>query len=48
MDKELSTKMGRKYPKCHKIYLLKLSAQAQKFGIFKKKTLWVSVVRAAA
>ena len=35
MDKWLSTKMGAdKYPK---IYLPKLSAQAQKFGILMKK-----------
>ena len=27
----------RKYPKCPKIYLPKLSAQAQKFGILMKK-----------
>ena len=26
-----------KYPECPKIYLPKLSAQAQKFGIFMKK-----------
>ena len=34
-----------KYPKCPKIYLLKLSAQAQKFGISINKRLhWASVV----
>ena len=35
-----------KYLKCPKIYLPKLSAQAQKFGILMKKRLhWASVVR---
>ena len=49
MDKGLtvSTKMGadnmaiNKYPKCPKIYLPKLSAQAQKFGILMIKGLIV-------
>ena len=35
-----------KYPKFHKIYLPKLSAQAQMFGILMEKMLdWVAVVR---
>ena len=29
--------VGQKYPKCPKIYLPKLSAKAQKFGISMKK-----------
>ena len=41
MDKRLNityTKMGAdKYPECPKIYLPKLSAHAQKFGISMKK-----------
>ena len=47
-----NTKMGAdkvfgKYPKCPKLYLPKLSAQAQKFEILMKKRRlhWVSVVR---
>ena len=37
---------NRKYPKCHRIYLPNLSAQAQKFWISMKKRLhWASVVR---
>ena len=36
MDKG-AYKLAEKYPKCPKIYLLKLSAQAQKFGISMKK-----------
>ena len=38
-------KIGRKYPKCPKIYLPKLSVQGQKFGILINKRLhWASVV----
>ena len=40
MDKGLTVPkwvLGRKYPKCSKIYVPKLSAQAQKFGILMKK-----------
>ena len=40
---------GRKNPNCPKIYVPKLSAQAQKFGISMKKRLhWASVVRVHA
>jgi hypothetical protein len=42
MDKGLTVpkrmlKIGQKYPKCPKIYLPELSAQALKFGISMKK-----------
>ena len=39
-------KFCQKYPKCPKIYLPNLSAQAQKFGIYfnEKRLHWASVV----
>ena len=39
MDKGLTVpdSLAEKYPKCPKIYLPNLSAQAQKFGISMKK-----------
>ena len=41
MDKGLTQNI----PNALKIFGLNLSAQAQKFGIFEKKNLWMSVVR---
>ena len=39
---------GQKYPKCLIKFQPNLSAQAQKFLIFEKSSLWVSVVRRLA
>ena len=49
MDKELTVPkwvlIVQKCPKCLKRFQPKMSAQAQKFEIFEKSSLWVSVVR---
>ena len=52
MEKELTVPKwvlidnpGRKDPKCLKKFQPKMSAQAQKFEIFEKSSLWVSVDR---
>ena len=51
MDKEHTVQkwvliVRPKIPKCLKKFQPKMSAQAQKFKIFEKNSLWVSVVRA--
>ena len=50
MDKSHSTKMGahksaENTGRCPQNFRPNFSSQAQKFGIYKKKSLWVSVVR---
>ena len=50
MDKSHSTKMGtyksaENTPRCPQNFRPNFSSKAQKLGIYKKKSLWVSVVR---